>query len=145
MILHANTTKDCLQTTRSWGKWSESLLVVSASLQPHGLHSPWNSLGQNTRVGSLSLLQEIFPTQGSNPGLPPCRRILYRLSHQGNLRMPEWVAFSRGSSQPRNWTGVSYIAGKFFTNKAIREVLDIETHKYIKFKYKSQKLFSKRI
>ena len=30
---------------------------------PHGLHSPWNSPGQNTEVGSLSLLQEIFPTQ----------------------------------------------------------------------------------
>ena len=35
-----------------------------------GLYSPWNSLGQNTGVGTLSLLQEIFPTQGSNPGLP---------------------------------------------------------------------------
>ena len=38
--------------------------------------SPWNSPGQNTRVGSLSLLQGIFPTQGSNPGLLHCRRIL---------------------------------------------------------------------
>ena len=44
--------------------------------------SPWNSLGQNTGVGSLSLLQGIFPTQGSNPGLPHCRRILYQLSHK---------------------------------------------------------------
>ena len=43
----------------------------------------FNSLGQNTGVGSLSLLQEIFPTQGSSPGLPHCRRILYCLSHQG--------------------------------------------------------------
>ena len=41
---------------------------------------PWNSPGQNTGVGSLSLLQGIFPTQGSNPGLPHCRRILYQLS-----------------------------------------------------------------
>ena len=39
---------------------------------PHGLVSPWNSLGQNTKVGSLSFLQWIFPTQGSNPGLPHC-------------------------------------------------------------------------
>ena len=38
-----------------------------------GLYSPWNSLGQNTGVGSLSLLQGIFPSQGSNPGLPHCR------------------------------------------------------------------------
>ena len=39
------------------------------------LHSPWNSPGQNTGVGSRSLLQGIFPTQGSNPGLPHCRQI----------------------------------------------------------------------
>ena len=43
---------------------------MSNSLQPHGLYSPWNSSGQNTGVGGLSLLQGIFPTQGSNPGLP---------------------------------------------------------------------------
>ena len=61
---------------------SESCSVVSDSLQPHGLHSPWNSPGQNTGVGSLSRLQGIFPTQGSNPGLPHCRQILYHLSHQ---------------------------------------------------------------
>ena len=59
-------------------KWSESLSVISDSLRPHGLHSPWNSPGQNTGVGSLSLLQEIFPTQGSNPGLSHCRWILYQ-------------------------------------------------------------------
>ena len=49
---------------------SESHSVMSDSLRPHGLYSPWNSPGQNTGVGSLSLLQGIFPTQGSNPGLP---------------------------------------------------------------------------
>ena len=42
---------------------------MSGSLQPHGLYSPWNSPGQNTRAGSFSLLQGIFPTQGSKPGL----------------------------------------------------------------------------
>ena len=63
--------------------WSESRSVVSDSLRPHGLFfSPWNSPGQNTGVGSLSLLQGIFPTQGSNPGLPHCRQILYQLSHR---------------------------------------------------------------
>ena len=49
----------------------------------HGLYSPWNSPGQNTGVGSLFLLQGIFPTQTSNPGLPHCRQILYQLSHKG--------------------------------------------------------------
>ena len=61
---------------------SESCSVMSESLRSQGLYSPWNSLGQNTGVGSLSLLQGIFPTQGSNPGLPHCRQILYQLSHQ---------------------------------------------------------------
>ena len=54
------------------------------TLQTHGQNSPWNSPGQNTGMGSLSLLQEIFPTQESNPGLPHCRWILYQLSHQEN-------------------------------------------------------------
>ena len=54
------------------------------TLPPRGLYSPWNSPGQNTGVGSLSLLQGIFPTQGSNPGLPHCRLILYQLSHKGS-------------------------------------------------------------
>ena len=54
------------------------------TLQPHGLHSPWNSPGQNTGMGSLSLRQGIFPTQGSNPGLPHCQQILYYLTHQGS-------------------------------------------------------------
>ena len=55
---------------------SESHSVVSDSLRPHGLYSPWNSPGQNTRVGSLSLRQGIFPTQGVNPGLLHCRQFL---------------------------------------------------------------------
>ena len=50
----------------------------------HGLYSPWNSQSQNTGVGSLSLLQGIFPTQGSNPGLLHRRHILYQLSDQGS-------------------------------------------------------------
>ena len=62
------------------GRTSASSSVVSDSLRPLGLYSPWNSPGQNTGVGSLSLLQGIFPTQGSNPGLPHCRQILYQLS-----------------------------------------------------------------
>ena len=132
---------------------SESRSVMSDSLQPHGLYSPQNSPDQNTGVDSLSLLQGIFLTQGSNPGLLHCRQILYQLSHKksppsqqphkirttfpspGDLPNPgtepmsptlqadslpaepqgkpknTGVAypFSRGSSQPRNQTGVSCI------------------------------------
>jgi len=101
---------------------SESLSVVSNSLWPHGLYSPWNSPGQNTGVGSLSLLQGIFPIQGLNPRFPHCGQILYQLCHKGSPRIPEWVAyaFSRGCSWPRNQIGVSCIAGGFFTNWATR-------------------------
>ena len=67
--------KDCLE-------WSESHSVVSDSLWPRGLYSAWNSPGQNTGMGSLSLLQGIFPTQRSYSGLPHCRWILYQLSHK---------------------------------------------------------------
>ena len=83
---------------------------------PPGSSVPGDSLGKNTGVDCHALLQRIFPTQGSNPGLQQCRWILYRLGHQGSPRIPEWVAspFSRGSSRPRNPTGVSCIAGGFF-------------------------------
>ena len=63
---------------------SENCSVVSDSLQPHGLYSPWNSPGQNTGVGSCSLLQRIFPTQRLNTGLPHCGWILYQLRHKGS-------------------------------------------------------------
>ena len=64
------------------------------------------SSGKNTGVGCHALLQGIFPTQGSNPGLPHYRRILYHLSDEGSPRILEWVAypFSRGSSQHRDQT-----------------------------------------
>ena len=61
--------------------------VMSDSLQPHGLYR--GSPGQNTGVGSLSLLQGIFPIQGSNPGLPHCRWILYQLKHKGSNKTTE--------------------------------------------------------
>ena len=117
----------------SWGcswevvhglKWvTESHSVMSNSLTPHELYSPWNSPGQNTGVGSLSLFQGIFSTQGSNPGHLHCRWIPYQLSHRGRPGILEWVAypFSSGSSQPRNWTRISCISGGFFTNWVMRE------------------------
>ena len=87
--------------------------------------SPWNSPGHNTGGDSLFLFQGIFPTQGSNLGLPHCKWILYQLSHEGSPRILEWVSypFSSSSSLLKNWTWVSCIAGRFFTNWAIREAL----------------------
>ena len=108
------------QDSSSLEKESESRSVVSNSLRPHALYNPWNSPGQNTEVGSGSLLQGIFPTQGSSPGFLRYRQIHYQLNHQGSPGILEWVAypFSSRSSWPRNWTGVSCTAGRFFTSWA---------------------------
>ena len=80
----------------------KSRLVLSDSLQLHG----WNSPGQNTEVGSLSLLQGIFLTQGLNLGLPQCKQILYQLSHRkskntavGSLSLLQGIF----PSQESNW------------------------------------------
>ena len=80
---------------------SENCSVVSNSLQPHGLYSPWNSPGQNTGVGSLSLLQGIFPTQGSNTGLLHCRWIFYQQSHKGSpLRVTHYKSTTLKKKSP---------------------------------------------
>ena len=73
------------------------------------------------------------PPQGLSPGLRYYRWILYQLSPKGSPRIPEWVAypFSSGSSRSRNQIGVSCIAGRFFTNWAIRELKDIFKNLYI--------------
>ena len=83
---------------------------------PMDCSSPGSSVqrifpGKNTEVGCHSLLLGIFLTQGSNPGLPHCRWILYHLRHQGSPRILEWVTipFSKGSSQPRDQTHVSCV------------------------------------
>ena len=88
---------------------SESCSVMSDYLQTLELYSPWNSPGQNTGVGSLSLLQGLFPTQGLNPGLPHCMQILYHVNHRGSPRILKWVAcpFPIRSSRPRTQTEVS--------------------------------------
>ena len=93
------------------------------------IYSPWNSSDQNTGVGSHSLLQGIFPTKGSKPGFLHCRWTLYQLSHKGNPRILAWVAipFSCRSSQLRNRTRVSCIAGEFFTT----EPLGMPLHKLV--------------
>ena len=91
---------------------SESCSVVSDSLGHHGLYSPWDSSGHNTGVGSFSLLQGIFPTQGSNPGLPHCRQILYQLSQtQGVIKklgswdysLREIKMYSAGTRRASSW------------------------------------------
>ena len=53
-------------------------------MEPTRLLRPWNFPGKSTGVGCHFLFQEISPTQGLNPGLPHCRQMFYRLSHQGS-------------------------------------------------------------
>ena len=81
-------SKDCIVygVAKSRTLWVATLScsVMSNSLWSHRLYSSWNSPGQNSGVGSCSLLQGIFQIQGSNPGLLHCRQILYQLSHQGS-------------------------------------------------------------
>ena len=86
--------KKCYAGQRKWNwKW-KSLSCVRLFATPWSIYSLGNSSGQNSGVGSPSLLQGIFPTQESNPGLPHCRQILYQLSHQGSPRILEWVAIA---------------------------------------------------
>ena len=96
---------------------------MSDSLQPHGLYSLWNSLGQNTGVGNSSLFQGVFLNQGLNPGLLHCRRILLPVEPQGKPRNT-WVGSLSllqqiFSTWELNWSLLK--KGRFFTNWAIRE------------------------
>ena len=72
---------------------------MSDSLQPYRLYSSWNSPGQNTGVGSLSLLQGIFPTQGPNPGLPALQVDSLSAEPQGKPIQETWV-WSLGWEDP---------------------------------------------
>ena len=83
----------------------ESCSVVSNSLQPHGLYSPWNSLGQNTGVGSLFLLQGILPAQGLNPGPLHCRWILYQVNHKGRFSSFPCLSFVFKNCRSRGFLG----------------------------------------
>ena len=107
-------------------KW-KSLSLIQLFAIPWTKQSMEFSSPESTGGGSLSLLQGIFSTLGSNPGPLHCRQILYQLSHKGSPRILEWVAypFSSRSSWPRNPTSVSCIAGRFFTNWAINEMKQI--------------------
>ena len=73
-----------LQMTFEWVSEWKSLSHIGLFVTPC---TAWNSPGQNTGAGSLSLLQGIFPTQGSNSGLPHCGLILYQLSHKGSPKL----------------------------------------------------------
>ena len=114
-------------TPEEWERGSSDIvyvlgrLVVSDSLQPHGLQTarlicPWGVSRQEYWSGLPCPPLGIFPTQGSNPGFLHCRWIFfYQLSHQGSPRILEWVAYPlpMGTSWPRSQTGVSCIASGY--------------------------------
>ena len=102
--------------------------VCPTLCKPMGCNPPGSSVhgdspSKNNGVGCHAVLQGIFSIQGSNPGLPHCRQILYHLSHQESPWILKWVAYCvlRGPSQLRNGTKVPYVAGRFFTRWATRE------------------------
>ena len=99
---------------------SENQSVISDFLWSHGLV---HGILQARILEWVAFPFSRRSLQGSNPGLPHCRWILYQLNHKGSPRVLPWIAnpFSKGSFEPRNLTGVSWITGRFFTNRAIRE------------------------
>ena len=123
-IYHEAKTKLLEKPRWVWTYWKwKSLSSVRLFATPWTTKSMEFSR-QNTEVGSGSLLQGIFPIQGSNPGFLRCRQIHYQLNHQGSPGILEWVAypFSSRSSWPRNGTGVSCTAGRFFISWGTSEV-----------------------
>ena len=102
---------------------AQSCLILCNPMDYSWLLCPWDSPGKNTGVDCHAFLQGIIPTQGSSPGLLHCRWILYPLNHHRSPWILKLVAysFSRGSSQTRNGTGLSWMAGRFFTCWATRE------------------------
>ena len=112
------TFKNCESLLYTWNlyniiyqvKWSESRSVVSHSLWPHGVYSNLCSQLLEVKCKSLSHVRSLWLMDYIVRGILQARIL-------------EWVAFpfSRGSSQPRDWTQVSCIAGRFFTSWSTRE------------------------
>ena len=119
-------------------------LCNSMDCSPPGSSVHGDSPSKSIGVGCHALLQGIFPTQASNSGLLHCKWILYCLSYQESPRILKWVVypFSRESSWLRNWTGVSCIAGRFFTSWTTREAKTHWTKVFIclLYLYKDDKL-----
>ena len=107
-LSHQGSPNSFLVDFKNLTDYSVCLVIQSCSTlwdpidcSPPGSSVHGDSSGKKTGVGCHALLKGIFPTQGSNPGLPHCKGILYYLSHEGSPRILEWVAYpvSSGSSQ----------------------------------------------
>ena len=100
-VAQSQTRLKRLSSSKQLKLWGKIEVKKLKSLQSHGLGPvrllcPWNSPGKNNWVGGHFFLQGIFPTQGWNPGLPHCRRILYQLSHQGSPKSLHHMSERKG-------------------------------------------------
>ena len=100
---------------------------MSDSLRPHGLQPtrlfrPWDFPGKSTGVDCHFLLQRIFPTQGSNPGLLHCRQTLYHLSHQGSSKTPKMIAILFNRYLLRTYYVLNFSGGSDGKASAYNEV-----------------------
>ena len=95
-----------------------NVAVMSDCMSPYGLYSPWNSPGQNIELGSLALLQAIFPTQGPNPGLPHCRESRDQLSHQGSPEPGQLIWFSHHFKNFPQFVVIHTVKGFIVVNEA---------------------------
>ena len=105
---------------------TQSCPTLCDLMEPARLLCPWNSPGKSTGVGCHFLLQGIFPTQGSNPGLLHCGQILSHLSHQGSTLFPQkYITIKKkqagmyGTSQ--DCYGASLVAQRLKRLPAMRE------------------------
>ena len=128
-----------------WGSSNPGIKPRSPTLQAVSLPAKPPGKPKKTGVGSLSLLQEIFPTQGSNPGLLHCRWILYQLSHQGSPRILAWLAypFSSGSSVistlPFSFVPTT-VPPLFYLNCTLEFSVKHKTHRLMKLNRRLSKL-----
>ena len=117
----------------------------SLALQADSLLTKPPGKPKNTGMGSLSLLQGIFPTQGSNRRLSRCRWVLYQLSHQGSPRILAWVAypFSSGSSVistlPFSFVPTT-VPPLFYLNCTLEFSVKHKTHRIMKLNRRLSKL-----
>ena len=128
----------CFLEGKLWKTWSESVhrSVVSYPLRSHGPYSPWNSPGQNTGVGGLSLLQGIFPTQGLNPD--NIKKLRYHFANKGPYRQscgfssrPVWMweLDHKEGWAPKNWC-----FGTVVLEKTLESSLDRKESKPVNLK-----------
>ena len=104
---------------------SFSCSIIPSSLWPHGLQPtrllcPWDFPGKDAGVGCHFLLQRIFPTQGSNPGLLHCRQILYWMSYKGSPII--MVFYSKPSQSISVWSRNKYSPSDYTISSELNDI-----------------------